>query len=155
VTKLVRMNDVLKEEFPKQPISDPLALERSAAHFVPLERISRLLITGSRVWPASLYALIWEDCHSAEHLILGDCPTGTDLWARRFAEFYQRSHTVHVADWSRLGGNAGPVRNQAMVDDFPVFARGYLCARAPNRGTNNCLSKLRRAGVAYALRCAR
>lgn len=119
------------------------------------EPVERLLITGSRLWPASMYALIWEDCHHAEHLILGDCPTGADLWARRFAEFYQRSHTVHVADWKRLRGNAGPVRNQAMVDDSPSLARGYLCAWARNRGTRNCLGKAKRAGVFCAMRYAR
>ncbi len=107
----------------------------------------RRLITGSRHWPTSQWWKVWDVCHEAGHLILGDCPTGADLWARRFAEFYQRSHRVHEANWHRYRGNAGPVRNTEMVKDSPDDARAFVIAWEPCRGTRDCATKCRRAGV--------
>lgn len=101
----------------------------------------RRLITGSRHWPSKQWSTVWEECHEATHLILGDCPTGADLWARRFAEFYQRSHTVHRANWNRYKGNAGPMRNTEMVKDSPEDARGFLVPWETCRGTRDCAGK--------------
>lgn len=118
------------------------------------------LITGSRQWPAKLYHVIWEDCHQAEALILGDCPTGADLWARRFAEFYQRPHAVYCADWQRYRGNAGPRRNEAMVATAAqnlgnVNAFAYYVPWAKNLGTRNCHNRCVRAGVPIIRRDAK
>ena len=118
------------------------------------------LITGSRNWPARLYSTIWEDCHTADALILGDCPTGADLWARRFAEFYQRPHAVYKADWHRYRGNAGPRRNAEMVATAAqnlgaVQAFAYYVPWAKNIGTRDCHQKCMKATIPVTRRDAR
>jgi len=114
------------------------------------------LITGSRVWPAKLYDWVWSACHQAEFLVLGDCATGADLWARRFAEFYQRPHRVHVANWNKYRGNAGPNRNTEMVRDLlgtsfaldiEIDAVAFITPWSPCRGTRDCWSKCRKQNI--------
>jgi len=105
--------------------------------------MKRLAVTGSRVWRHDLWWMIWHELHDADHLILGDCPTGADLWARRFAEFYQRSHRVHYADWDAHGPSAGPLRNSQMALDNPTHAVAFAAFGHSNNGTRDCYRKLR------------
>ena len=105
------------------------------------------LMTGSRYWPDSEWALVWEDCHAARVLIVGDCPTGVDLWVRRFAQFYQRDVEVHRADWDRHGKRAGPIRNGEMVRRRPDDCRGYLIHGFGSPGTRDCLRQARGARI--------
>lgn len=90
---------------------------------------------------------MWEECHGATLLVLGDCPTGADLWGRRFAEFYQVDHRVHRADWNKHRARAGPIRNTAMVADEPEDARAFLVGWDPCKGTRDCWGKCKRAGI--------
>lgn len=107
----------------------------------------RRLITGSRHWPTSCWWMVWEECHGADSLVLGDCPTGADLWARRFAQFYQVEHRVHLADWHRHRARAGPLRNTEMVKDSPDEGVAFLVGWDPCKGTRDCWGKCERAGV--------
>ncbi len=120
-------------------------------------RIVRL-ITGSREWPSAQYATVWEECHAADTLILGDNPRGVDLWARRFAEFYQRPHIIYVADWKGKRGSAGPHRNINMVrhmtDEREAFgatsafdARAFYVPWAKNYGTRDCHGRCAKANI--------
>ncbi len=107
----------------------------------------RLAVTGSRWWRQDLWWMVWCELHDAEFLILGDCPTGVDLWARRFAEFYQRPHRIHVADWDAHGLSAGPLRNTAMALDTPTRAVAFAAYGQRNNGTRDCYRKLCSVGL--------
>ncbi len=116
--------------------------------------VERLLVTGSRVWPDAYWFIAWDECHRGKYLILGDCPTGADLWARRFAAFYQRPHRVHEADWGAHGPAAGPIRNSSMVGDSPTGAVALVNPAAKNNGTRDCYRKCRTAGLVPRVRRA-
>lgn len=49
-------------------------------------------------------------------IIHGDCLTGADQLAKRFAEKKEFPCIAFPADWAKFGKSAGPIRNQAMVD---------------------------------------
>ncbi|MFD0074301.1 SLOG family protein [Streptomyces sp. NPDC127166] len=48
-------------------------------------------------------------------LVVGDCPTGADLIAYRWATAAMVPIDRHYADWRNYGNAAGPRRNIAMV----------------------------------------
>ena len=91
--------------------------------------------------------MVWDACHGADSLVLGDCPTGTDLWARRFAQFYQREHRVHLADWGKHRARAGPIRNTDMVADNPDDGVAFIAPWEPCHGTRDCWGKCKRRGI--------
>src|SRR6478609_2748031 len=110
----------------------------------------RILVTGSRdLTDRSLVVDALCECVVDEMLanrrvdlpastvVVGDCPTGADLFAR---EFWQEviaapghletpdNLDVHVADWDCCGKAAGPRRNQAMVDTKPDVCLAFFKA---------------------------
>lgn len=109
--------------------------------------MTKRLITGSRYWSNRRWYEVWERCHGGSELILGDCPTGADLWARRFAEFYQRPRVICSADWKKYGPRAGPIRNSLMVAQQPDDAAAFFSRLHDNRGTNDCFVKCTNARI--------
>lgn len=107
----------------------------------------RRLITGSRDWKPEHYWMVWDACHEAESIVVGDCPTGADLWARRFCAFYQRPLELFGAHWTVHGRAAGPIRNQKMVDTKPDDARAFFAALRRNAGTWDCWRRCRAASI--------
>jgi hypothetical protein len=124
----------------------------------------RILVTGSR--RLGDYTLVYQvlnaiceeydlNCVPDEHgntlpdpnkvtIVVGDCPTGADLFAREWAFGSSLVPEVGVADWSG-GKRGGPERNQRMVDSGVD-----LCVAFPlgeSKGTHNCMKAARRAGV--------
>jgi len=77
--------------------------------------VKRMMVTGSRSYRSR--EKVWQACFDmgGDILVVGDCPTGADLFARQWADFYQRRLEVHQANWARHGKKAGPIRNEAMA----------------------------------------
>lgn len=87
----------------------------------------RILITGSRDWPddGSVGEAVYAAVHDAMYnlgekdivVVHGDCPTGADALAHKWAEETEYPVTIerHPADWDKYGKKAGFVRNQEMV----------------------------------------
>lgn len=108
-----------------------------------------LLVTGSRNY--SDETTMREQLRSAYRtfgpltLVHGGC-RGADLMA---AEIWSSGglETICVpADWDRHGKGAGPIRNQAMIDQY----RPVVCLAFPvgdSKGTQDCVSRARKAGV--------
>lgn len=72
---------------------------------------------------------------------VGDCPTGLDWFVRDFLLKYQIK--VYVADWTKHGRPAGPIRNKEMVLANP----GAIVIAFPGgRGTEDCVANGRREG---------
>lgn len=117
----------------------------------------RILVTGSRdlsdqlmVWDALVTNLKREP----SSLVVGDCPTGADRFAR---EAWTRVDAiqvgvagpldVHVADWTTHGKSAGPLRNRAMVDSGADLCLAFYKQGAGNRGTKDCVRRAKIAGI--------
>lgn len=119
----------------------------------------RVLITGSRDWEGRvaetrihiILETILALCDMlGEKLIVvhGDCPTGADAiadrWARRRDDLGVEVE-AHPADWDRYGSSAGPLRNQEMVNRGAGMCIGFL--RNNSRGTRHCLNLARMFGI--------
>lgn len=108
----------------------------------------RVLVTGSRrhsdvalhrTWLAKVDAA-WGRCT----LVSGACPSGTDLLCEQEATRLGWAVERHPADWS-MGGRAGPLRNQSMVD-----LGADVCIAFPlpgSRGTWDCVNRAKAAGI--------
>jgi hypothetical protein len=102
-----------------------------------------LAVTGGRDYPVPLdvYKVLDEYKDKNLYLVLGDA-TGVDTFARQWAEYHQIPHTVHKADWETHGRAAGPIRNGKMIEQA-----NSLVAFRGGRGTANCISQARKAGI--------
>lgn len=90
------------------------------------ERTVTVIVTGSRAFSLSFRVYKALDDLFAEygkvHLRVGDCPTGADLYTRRWAEKFPEkvaSVQVFAADWAKHGRAAGPIRNREMAQSEP------------------------------------
>lgn len=61
--------------------------------------------------------IIGED----DEVLVGDCPTGIDLFVREFCKEREVPFTVFVADWNKYGRAAGPIRNGQMVEEADLL----------------------------------
>lgn len=117
----------------------------------------RVLITGSRTWPHddTLLPIAVMNQYLAEYptreliFTVGDCPTGIDyIWREIVGEAEPDCLDVHEAHWDRYGANAGPIRNQAMVNTVPdialAFSNGPI---AISRGTWDCWRRAVKVGI--------
>jgi hypothetical protein len=114
----------------------------------------RILVTGSRNWTdreAIAEALLAVRDNQAPtrstvmELVHGDCPTGADNIADRWARTWGWKVEPHPADWNRYGRKAGPIRNQQMVD-----LGADVCLAFPlsdSRGTYDCMTRAKAAGI--------
>ena len=128
-----------------------------------------VLVTGSRNWvdEAAVFSVLNEHCRLAAsqgkvfRLLYGDCPTGADAMAKRWAQVNANTGVQvweHAADWARAcdanchhpprGGRcpaAGPLRNQRMVDVGADVCVAFLLP--DSRGTRDCMRRARKAGI--------
>lgn len=115
------------------------SIQRFKGDLQKLERGMRILITGSRYYPAIEIRTVLDRYKGAvEEIIVGDA-TGADEAARAWAKDNNVKLTVGVADWNKYGKGAGPRRNQWMVDHDPD-----LCIAFPvkgSRGTWDCVKR--------------
>lgn len=54
-------------------------------------------------------------------ILVGDCPTGIDLFVREYCKQAEVTYTVFVADWDNHGKAAGPIRNAELVKDANIL----------------------------------
>lgn len=109
-----------------------------------------VLITGSRDWDKDDFVrnvlfellMIYGDRLVIMH---GDCPSGADRIARDWCVANGVRERRFPADWDRYGGVAGPIRNGIMVSERPNEVVSFM--RNGSRGTTDCVTKARRAGL--------
>lgn len=65
--------------------------------------------------------------------------TGADALACLWADCNDVPKSVHKADWDTHGSNAGPIRNQLMLDLHPDIA--YVIAFPGNDGTQDMVDR--------------
>lgn len=113
----------------------------------------RILVTGSRSWPAPLiveeafhdlakwYPIDWDDVV----IVHGACPTGADKYADNFAFELDLVVEQYPADWEKYGKAAGPRRNQEMIDTKPDIVLSFM--QPGSRGTLHCTNAAIKAGL--------
>lgn len=81
-------------------------------------------------------------------IIVGDCPTGVDLFIREWCESVKIirpnfKYTVLEANWDKEGLAAGPIRNKKMVMLGKKFTNVLLLAFKGGKGTADCIKHAR------------
>lgn len=74
-------------------------------------------------------------------VIVGDCPTGVDLFVRSWCKMTNTNFTVFEADWTMYGRAAGPLRNKKMIDfakKLSTKGSVILVCFKGGAGTKNC-----------------
>ena len=110
----------------------------------------KILITGSRTWKNEKMIAAAIRRHIDAEFIFGDCPTGADAIAKTTCLGLPVDYEEFTADWVRLGGYAGPRRNQEMVNAKPDYAFAFR-AKGTSRGTDDCVNRCRDAGIPVVL----
>lgn len=111
--------------------------------FPPIMR--KIIVTGGRDHDDP--ELVWKTLNQAnpDIVIQGECPTGADLYARRWCEETGKPCIGMRAPWTKLKKAAGPVRNGWMIQ-FNMPIAGVLAFRG-RAGTLNMISQAEAAGI--------
>ena len=101
----------------------------------------KLLVSGSRYLNNYEFFSKAMDtvCTKNTSIIVGDCPTGADAMALKYAKENNYLYTVYNADWKQYGEAAGPIRNRNMIDDGRP-TRGIFFRAKDSKGTADCLN---------------
>jgi len=112
----------------------------------------RILITGSRDYSDKnrirrvfINVMKKFDNYDGYVLISGACPTGADRIAEEVAKGLEWKIERYPAEWSKHGKNAGPKRNQEMVN-----SGADICLAFPTNksiGTWDCTRRAEKAGI--------
>lgn len=110
----------------------------------------RILITGSRDWPAEediQFALVMAEelPPSNNTLVSGACPTGADQMAEKAAEKLGWKVERHPADWKKYGKRAGFLRNKEMVDLGADLCLAFI--HNNSKGASMTLDLAEKAGI--------
>lgn len=108
----------------------------------------KIMVTGSRhhddvdlIWDAlDETAEFWSEITLMEGGALG-----ADRIAREWAQSINLAVATYEADWVKHGRAAGPIRNQAMVDDRPDIVLAFPLD--DSRGTYDAIRRARAAGI--------
>lgn len=107
----------------------------------------RILVCGSRDYPQQFYHLIKEAIEGATLVIEGGA-NGADAWAKRAANELRIPVVTFKADWARLGLDAGPIRNQKMLDEGkPDLVLAFTVDSEPSPGTADMIRRAKEAGI--------
>lgn len=110
----------------------------------------KLLVTGGRNFnePESVRVAFEEfsRLHSKPAvLIVGDCPTGLDYHARKYARENGIAVVEFMANWSKYKASAGPRRNAEMVNAKPDYAIIF----PGGRGTSDCARRVAQKQIPF------
>ena len=74
-----------------------------------------IIVTGSRHYKKEWKVHAILDSYMPRIVVEGNCPTGADLYARRWCRLHGIHPRSYTADWKRYGLGAGPIRNGEML----------------------------------------
>lgn len=122
--------------------------------------LRRVLVTGSRDWPApevvhGALQKVYDGLAPDEAMVVvhGACRTGADaqadVWlSEAMAADPRRVHAErHPADWRRYGRRAGPLRNEGMVKAGAQVCLAFIADRS--RGASGMLAMAQMAGIPH------
>lgn len=86
------------------------------------------------------------DTLNPKGVIVGDCPTGIDLFVRAYCRYKNINFTIFEANWNKYGLSAGPVRNKEMIK-FGLPLGAILIAFKGGKGTMDCIKQAKAANM--------
>ena len=105
----------------------------------------RILVCGGRNFnDHDLFGRTVDPYTPVVRLIIHGGATGADEMAHNWADWYDIPEQYHVANWSEYGKAAGPIRNQAMIDEGKP---DLVLAFPGGRGTADMVRRARAAGI--------
>lgn len=116
----------------------------------------RILITGSRYFTDSKFMgdkikntlTEYSIAYDENVVIVHGGASGADSCAEKLSKHLgDTTSEVHPAKWEALGGYAGPLRNQGMVDSGVDICLAFPLMYMPNRGTFDCVNRCLLAGI--------
>jgi len=107
--------------------------------------MSKLIVTGGRNFDDKWLFTEKIESHLPSLVIVGDCPTGADKFAREWCKSFDVKCTVFKADWKKFGKSAGPRRNEAMIDNNPDAT--VLAFPTGGPGTKHCIDYAKKNGL--------
>ena len=94
---------------------------------------------------------LWsEKADDGFFLATGECSTGADHLAKAWGEVSRcvNKYTGYPAKWKLYGGQAGPIRNAQMLEEFKP---DLVVAFPGGKGTADMVAKAKAAGVTVIL----
>lgn len=115
----------------------------------------RIIVTGSRDWSWDNCGPIYDQLKRAVldfsnptdlTIVHGDCIMGgADAIAKHWCHYSGSRHEPHPAEWFKYGKDAGPIRNQHMVDLGADLVLAF--PQGGSTGTRDCVQRARAAGI--------
>jgi hypothetical protein len=107
----------------------------------------KVIICGSRTWSDWKPIREYIDSLPEGTIVIHGGARGADSMAAACAK--QRGLEVweYPAKWTLFGKRAGILRNQAMLDERPVYVVAFTLNLATSRGTRDMVERARAAGV--------
>lgn len=121
-----------------------------------------LVVTGSRELKdedeKAVAAVISEHytSNSSDLLVVGDCPSGADKFAARWALAEKKPLMKFKADWKKYNAAAGPIRNKEMLkwaigNCKRVVVLALPLAANAKGGTRQCIAEARKLKLAVTV----
>jgi hypothetical protein len=107
----------------------------------------KVLVCGSRTYdyPKVVYDVL---NHYAPDVVIHGGATGADQSAHRWARRHNAIEMKFEADWKTHGKKAGPLRNQAMIDEAPDQVLAFVDKPLEKSiGTRSTVRMAERAGI--------
>ncbi len=105
----------------------------------------RILICGGRNFnDHNLFGKIVDPYTPVAELIIHGGAAGADEMAQCWADWCDIPVQYHVANWSEYGKAAGPIRNQAMIDEGKP---DLVIAFPGGKGTADMVRRAKKAGI--------
>lgn len=109
----------------------------------------KILIAGGRDFVGDFDHMEWLDMLHAEHVFSGAVSggaKGADAYGEKWAQLRNLPTRLFLANWSKHGKAAGPIRNRQMAEY--VAKHGGIVALLPGgKGTANMKATAEKAGL--------
>lgn len=79
-----------------------------------------------------------------DEILTGDCPTGADAMALKFADANRLRCKIFRADWS-VGPKGGPLRNQEIINAGPDLVLAFMAK--DSKGTKDCVRRALKGNI--------
>jgi hypothetical protein len=114
-----------------------------------MARPKKVICSGDRHWRDKNYIeLELAKLPSGSTIIVGDC-RGADALVAECAVELGHECWIYEAEWNTYGRGAGPIRNQAMIDENPdadLFIAFHDNVKK-SKGTRDAATRAKKAGI--------